>query len=203
MFGHSEAHPWPFFFASRLRGRGRHEGPPFLFEMFGGRPQRAERGEVRYLILDALREKARHGYEIIQAIEERSGGSYRPSPGTIYPTLQLLEELGQIRGRDEAGKRCYELAPGGERELESHVEEVADAYERLRGENDWLDASEIHTLMRRLHRLMRGVGRAFRRGTLRRSELRRVTQIVEDALGRIEQLVTGGETPSSPRAPRT
>ncbi len=190
MFGRSETHPWPFFFASRHRRCGkRGEGPAFLFEMFGGQPQRAERGEVRYLILDALRDKARHGYEIIQAIEERTGGAYRPSPGTIYPTLQLLEELGQIRGRDEAGKRLYELAPDGAKELEGHAEEITDAYERLRGENDWLDATELHGLMKRLHRLMRGVGRAFRRGAIRRTELRTISQIVEDAVGRIEKLV--------------
>src|SRR6187399_1319871 len=55
---------------------------------------RAERGEIRFLVLDAIREQSRHGYEVIQHIEQRAKGSYRPSPGVIYPTLQMLEELG-------------------------------------------------------------------------------------------------------------
>lgn len=62
--------------------------------MLGDPPPRAERGEIRYLVLDAIKERPRHGYEIIQHIEERAGGTYRPSPGVIYPTLQMLEELG-------------------------------------------------------------------------------------------------------------
>src|ERR1044071_5710680 len=68
-------------------------------------PPRAERGEIRFLVLDAIKERARHGYEVIQHIEERAGGSYRPSPGVIYPTLQLLEELGHARVVDQDGRK--------------------------------------------------------------------------------------------------
>jgi DNA-binding PadR family transcriptional regulator len=199
MYGHSPAFEWPNFFSTGFRcgsGRGsggpRHFGPSFLFELFGGQPQRAERGEVRYLILDTLKEKARHGYEIIQAIEEKTKGAYRPSPGTIYPTLQLLEELGHVRSREEGGKKLYEITEEGRAELGRRQEEVEDAYDRLRGENEWLDASEIHTLMRRVHRLMRLVGRAFRHGRIDSAEMRKILQILEEAAGRIEELVKGG-----------
>src|SRR4051794_14383715 len=71
---------------------GRGGWPSFM----GERPPRAERGGVRYLVLDAVRETPRHGYEIMAAIEERSGGAYRPSPGVVYPTLQMLEEFGHV-----------------------------------------------------------------------------------------------------------
>jgi Transcriptional regulator PadR-like family len=83
---------------SPFGGHGAH-GPkhPSWGDWFGSPPPRAERGGVRYLVLDALAERPRHGYEVIQVIEERSGGSYRPSPGVIYPTLQMLEELGHAR----------------------------------------------------------------------------------------------------------
>jgi DNA-binding PadR family transcriptional regulator len=191
MFAHAGPRPWPFFFAAGSCGKRPFPGPPWLFDLFGGQRERAERGEVRYLILDALRGKARHGYEIIQAIEEKAGGGYRPSPGTIYPTLQLLEELGQVRAREEGGKRLYELTAEGERELAAHAADVDEAYERLRGDTEWLDADEIHSLMQRVHRLMRAVGRAFRRGRLRKSELRRISQTVEEAISKIEEVVKG------------
>src|SRR5262245_1399993 len=79
--------------------------PPWFFDMFGERPPRAERGEVRLLILDALSDKGRHGYDVIQTIGERSGGTYRPSPGTIYPTLQMLEEMGHVRVVEQDGRK--------------------------------------------------------------------------------------------------
>jgi len=196
MFHHAHAMHWPFFFGAGGRcGPGRLFGPPppWIFEMLGGQPQRAERGEVRYLILEVLREKGRHGYEIIQAIEEKTGGAYRPSPGTIYPTLQLLEELGQVRSHEEGGKRLYELTAEGEKELSAHRDEVEEAYDRLRGDHEWIDSSEIHALMKRVHRLMRLIGRAFRRGRLGGSELRRISKVLDEAMTRIEAMVKGEE----------
>src|SRR5499427_9939410 len=79
--------------------------PPGFGDWFGGPPPRAERGGVRYLVLDTLAERPRHGYEIIQAIEERSGGAYRPSPGVVYPTLQMLEELGHAQLTSEESRK--------------------------------------------------------------------------------------------------
>src|SRR5688572_13142118 len=79
-------------------GKGRWRGTrPWWARVMGDPPPRAERGEIRYLVLDAIKERPRHGYEVIQHIEQRTGGSYRPSPGVIYPTLQMLEELGHAR----------------------------------------------------------------------------------------------------------
>jgi DNA-binding PadR family transcriptional regulator len=188
---------WPLFFSSGFDCGGSHgpgpgrggRGPSWFFELFGGPHRRAERGEVRYLILDVVREKARHGYEIIQAIEEKTRGAYRPSPGTIYPTLQMLEELGHTRSREEGGKRLYEITDEGKADLERHSEEVEEAYDRLKGENEWLDTSEIHVLMKRIHRLMRHLGRAFRRGRVGKGELRSISQILEQAMTRIEELL--------------
>src|SRR5690348_4681657 len=98
------------------QGRGDGDGPPHpprpphppgfpgrggtwqrLREMFEERPPRADRGLVRYLVLDAISTQPRIGYEIMAAIESMSNGAYRPSPGVIYPTLQLLEELEHVR----------------------------------------------------------------------------------------------------------
>lgn len=101
----------------------------------GGRPEgrggRARRGEVRTILLDALRDGAKHGYEIIKSLEERSGGDYAPSPGTIYPTLQYLEELGFISARQQADRRMYELTESGKAQLEERGEEVEAFWTRF------------------------------------------------------------------------
>src|SRR5258708_21034066 len=78
-------------------GRPQRPGRPDFSEMFGGPPPRADRGVVRYLVLDAIGKQPRHGYEIIQTIEERSAGTDRPSPGGVHPTLHRLEELRHAR----------------------------------------------------------------------------------------------------------
>jgi DNA-binding PadR family transcriptional regulator len=77
------------------------------------------RGDVRLALLDALLDGPAHGYELITRLEGRSGGMWRPSAGSVYPTLQLLEEEGRVTGRDEDGKRVYELTADGRTEAET------------------------------------------------------------------------------------
>ena len=87
--------------------------------MFGGGWRgagRARRGGIKYLILAVLAEGPRHGYDIITALEEKSNGRYRPSPGSVYPTLTLLEEGGYITGDSAEGKRIFTITDAG-REL--------------------------------------------------------------------------------------
>jgi DNA-binding PadR family transcriptional regulator len=86
--------------------------------MFGGwrGAGRARRGGIKYLILAVLAEGPRHGYDIITALEEKSNGRYRPSPGSVYPTLTLLEEGGYITGNTAEGKRVFTVTDAG-REL--------------------------------------------------------------------------------------
>src|ERR1700721_1243933 len=79
---------------------GHHRG------MRGGRTRRVfDQGDLRYVLLQLIAEAPRHGYELIKAIEEKFGGTYSPSPGVIYPTLTLLEELGYIRPESAEGPR--------------------------------------------------------------------------------------------------
>lgn len=96
------------------------------------RQQIFESGEVKYVILRLLKEKPRHGYEIIKALEERMGGCYTPSPGTIYPTLQLLEDQGFVRAVEAEGKRVFHITPEGEAFLEQHRDVIDDIFERVR-----------------------------------------------------------------------
>lgn len=77
------------------------------------------RGDIRVALLRALRDGPAHGYEIIRRLEEGSGGLWRPSAGSVYPTLQLLEEQGLLTSRDDGGKRVYDLTDSGRAEAES------------------------------------------------------------------------------------
>ncbi|MET9499103.1 PadR family transcriptional regulator [Streptomyces sp. NPDC006552] len=80
----------------------------------GGGPRgRARRGDVRASILALLKDRPMHGYEMIQEIAERSGGAWKPSPGSVYPTLQLLEDEGLITSASEGGKKLFSLTEAG------------------------------------------------------------------------------------------
>ena len=108
----------------RHHGRGNPGSPQFNFgELFGqggpggrGRPG-VRRGEVRTLILGALDERPMHGYEVIQALEQKSRGMWRPSAGSIYPTLQLLSDEGLVSSEEVDGRRTYSLTDEGRKVL--------------------------------------------------------------------------------------
>ena len=90
------------------RGHRRHGRGP------GGPPHRARRGAVAQAILLLLDERPMHGYELIEQLEERSEGAWRPSPGSIYPALRRMEARGLVIGDDdEAGKRIYSITEEG------------------------------------------------------------------------------------------
>jgi DNA-binding PadR family transcriptional regulator len=89
----------------------------------GGR-RRMRRGDIRTAVLVVLAEQPRHGYEVIQALEEKTGGAWRPSAGSVYPTLQLLEDEDLARSSERDGKRVYELTEQGRAEAERRVDEA-------------------------------------------------------------------------------
>src|SRR3569623_1684378 len=108
----------PFGPGGPFGGRGEWQ------ELFGERPPRAERGGVRYLVLDAVNEQPRRGYEIMAAIAERANGRYKPSPGVVYPTLQLLEELGHVKVAERDEKKVYAITAAGKADLAEHAEAI-------------------------------------------------------------------------------
>jgi DNA-binding PadR family transcriptional regulator len=95
-------------------GRGRGGGGPF-----GGGRGRRRRGDVRLALLILLAEEPRNGYQLMQTIEERSDGRWRPSPGSVYPTLAQLEDEGLIRGVDRDGAKLFEITDAGRERLEN------------------------------------------------------------------------------------
>jgi DNA-binding PadR family transcriptional regulator len=142
---------------------------------------------VRYLVLDALTDAPHNGYEIMAAIESKSHGSYRPSPGVVYPTLQLLEELGHVKVSVRDDKKTYALTPAGTRELEEHREDVASFYEQTEGvwDDHGEDLVELAHIMRRM---MRTVRRSARRGRLTPAMMTKIRGVLDKAVRELEAL---------------
>src|SRR5438876_1441522 len=91
-----------------------------------------EQGDLKYVILRLLEEKPRHGYEIIKELEDRFGGAYSPSPGTVYPTLTLLEDMGFAKTTpDVSGKKTYEITTEGRAYLHENSSTVASNFDRI------------------------------------------------------------------------
>lgn len=121
-------------------GPGFGHGGPWGGRGRGGPRGRARRGDVRASILALLKDRPMHGYEMIQEIAERSGGAWKPSPGSVYPTLQLLEDEGLIASESEGGKKLFSLTDAGRSTAEEGPE--APWEEASRGV-DWEALSEI------------------------------------------------------------
>jgi DNA-binding PadR family transcriptional regulator len=96
-----------------------------------------ETGEVRIAILSLLSEGPKHGYELMKALESRSGGSYRVSAGTMYPTLAQLEDEGMIVSEQKDGRRVYQLTESGKKELEGEKETADRIWRRASQWEDW------------------------------------------------------------------
>jgi DNA-binding PadR family transcriptional regulator len=126
------------------RGHGPHGGhgrgapwgsgpPPWLQGLIGlaqsggtaTRGPRVRRGDVRAAILDVLASEPMNGYQIIQQIAERSGGAWKPSPGSVYPTVQQLEDEGLVEGAASEGRRLLTLTEAGRAYVEEHPDELA------------------------------------------------------------------------------
>ncbi len=102
---------------------------------------RARRGDVKFVVLEVLADDPRHGYEIIRAVEERRG--FRPSAGSIYPTLQMLEEGGFVTGAEVDGKRVYTISDSGRELLANRASTPGDDGDDGPGERQLLKASAV------------------------------------------------------------
>jgi DNA-binding PadR family transcriptional regulator len=110
---------------------------PGVFTAFGGRSRFFESGEVRLAILSLLDEGPKHGYQVMKELEERSGGLYRASAGSIYPTLQQLEDEDLIQSLQQNGKRVYSITEAGKLELAKDPEAVRRIWLRAEKWEEW------------------------------------------------------------------
>lgn len=167
----------------------------FGFWAKGGRPpggrrrqQMFEAGELKLVILRLLKERPRHGYDIIKALEERMAGCYTPSAGTIYPTLQLLEDQGLVRAVESEGKKVYHITPDGERHLEQRGDELDEIIARVRETVRDFAGGSMGELNRAFGQLAaRTFREAFRRGA-GDPAVRRVAEILRKATDDIERV---------------
>src|SRR5271155_3468556 len=128
-------------FGGPFRGGGGPFGPG------RGRGRKARRGDVRTAALILLSEEPRNGYQIMQELEERSNGLWRPSPGSVYPALQLLEDEGLVRSEEQDGRKVLRLTEAGEAALAERPEGAPAPWEEFnRGVSD--HAVELAGLMK-------------------------------------------------------
>ncbi len=156
----------------------------FEFEKHG---RMFEKGDFKYIILDILREKPSHGYEIIRALEHRFYGFYTPSAGTVYPTLQMLEDMGYVKSSEQDGKKIYTITDEGLKLLDEREETVDKIKEHMRGWW-WADnRDEIKEIGRELGRIGRLLGR--RAHHIDRKKLVRIREIISQACQDIETVL--------------
>jgi DNA-binding PadR family transcriptional regulator len=118
---------------SRPHRGHRHDGESWEGRRRGGRMRR---GDIRTALLAILAEGSGHGYDVIQRLEEKTSGAWRPSPGSVYPTLQLLEDEALVRSGEHDGKRVYEITDDGRAEAARRVEEAGGTPWEIAGRND-------------------------------------------------------------------
>ena len=179
-FGAGDGDAWNRRARSGFRGQRRGR-------MFG-------QGELRLVLLRLIADEPRHGYELIKAIEDMTAGSYAPSPGTVYPTLSLLEDEGAIRevaGGDEP-RKAFEATDKGREELETRKEEADGLIERLsdHGERHAERGKAFATpeMFRALGNLAQVVKMKARGGKLDEEALAQVVDMIDEMARKIERL---------------
>ena len=160
-----------------------------------------EKGDLKYVILDLLAEKPRHGYEVIRELEERFGGFYSPSPGAVYPTLQMLEDLGYVASSQEDSKRVYQITEEGRAFLAERKETVEGIRGRMRSRfGPWLDEDEVREFaeeMREFARDMKDFAKLFAKshGAAWRdpAKRQRLREILNRTRQEIDEILSGSE----------
>jgi DNA-binding PadR family transcriptional regulator len=152
------------------------------------RRQWFESGDMKYVILRLLKDKPRHGYEVMKELEDQLRGCYSPSPGTVYPTLQWLEDEGLVTSREVQGKKVYEITDAGRTFLEEHKDVVDDIFERVHDTVERALGGAMADMNRAVGRLVKAVYRASWRS---RDETTRkqIADRLEKAREEIETLV--------------
>ncbi|MEE9608450.1 MAG: PadR family transcriptional regulator [Myxococcota bacterium] len=168
------------------RGMGRRHG----FGMWGWGSRFFGPGELRLALLSLLSEGPRHGYELMKQLEARSGGMYRASAGSVYPTLQQLEDEGLVGSERVNGKRVYQLSAEGERAVEDDAEAARRIWRRA---DEWGDCGpaavpEAWEIARPATQLAKAALRAMARGEHDPDRVERIREILDRARSELEAL---------------
>ena len=170
--------PIHFDFGDGPSGRGRR-----------GRRRMFESGELRLVLLKLIADEPRHGYDLIRAIEELTGGEYAPSPGVIYPTLTLLQDMGLIEEAKEKGPRKpFQVTDEGRKLLEEKADEVEALFERLEEFAPDSQSSSGPAIGRAVKNLMTALSHRVGRDGLDEDLLHEIAAILDEAAQRIERV---------------
>jgi DNA-binding PadR family transcriptional regulator len=162
-------------------GHDRHEGR-------GGRGRVFDQGELRLVLLALIAEQPRHGYEIIKAIEEKLGGSYSPSPGVIYPTLTLLNELGFATVSETGGgRKLYTITEEGRADLAANKPAVDAIFARMERASASSSGSRSPQVMRAIQNMRTALHMRLSRGPLADGEAQAIADALDAAARAIER----------------
>jgi DNA-binding PadR family transcriptional regulator len=170
-------------------GRG-FRGPGFGGREWGGRLRARvfDNGDLRSVILKLIAEKPRYGYEIIKEIEERLGGSYAPSPGVVYPTLTLLEELGYVTvSVGEGTKKLHTITAEGEKALEENKAMVEALFARMAQAGAAFGKGRTPQIMRAVENFRMTLRMKTSQGGLNEEQIRKIVDAIDAAAKSIEQ----------------
>jgi DNA-binding PadR family transcriptional regulator len=154
----------------------------------GGRRRMFDGGELRLVLLKLIAEKPRHGYDLIRAIEERTGGAYAPSPGIVYPTLTLLSEMGLIEEQlAEGARKLFAITPEGTAHLAEHDAEVVAMLTRLDALAAMRERTDAVPIRRAIHNLRSVLVSRLGEG-LDKERMHEAVALIDEAARKIERL---------------
>ena len=166
-------------------GPGRMQGPG---HMHGPGARFFERGGIKFAILEMLKDKPRHGYDMIREMEDRSGGFYSPSPGAVYPTLQALEDQDLVSSSTEEGKKVYTITEAGVAYLEEHKERATSHRERWEAHWGPGPQGENWEAFGGIRETLRDVKRAVRTSAGDSAKLKEIGAVLAEAAGKIRDI---------------
>lgn len=190
------------FYGYRMRDctgrRGRMQRGPFTMtwdwssDSEGGRGRsrrRFDSGELKLVLLHLISENPRHGYDLIREIEDRTGGAYAPSPGVIYPTLTLLEDMGLIEEQQSEGaKKLFAITDAGKAHLTERAEEVTGLMARLDQIGEVRQRSDRSSVRRAMGNLRQVLVNRLTAGDVDEDAVHKMVALIDEAAQKIEKL---------------
>jgi DNA-binding PadR family transcriptional regulator len=152
-----------------------------------GRARVFDHGEVRFVILQLIADKPRYGYEVIKAIEQKIGGGYSPSPGIVYPTLTMLEELGYAEAATRGGKKLYTITSEGKAAVRSNKATIDAILKRIAGTNSTRSDALAPQLVRAMENLNLALRLRLERGPPTDDEIRAIAAALDRTAIEVEQ----------------
>ncbi len=154
-----------------------------------GRRRMFDSGELRLVLLKLIADQPRHGYDLIRAIEEMTHGSYAPSPGVVYPTLTMLEDMGLIEERKgKSARKVFAATAEGEAHLAEKADEVAALLERLEGVGSDQRKAGGAPIKRAIGNLLSALWHRATRDDMDEARLHEIAAILDEAAQKIERL---------------